>query len=115
MRNIGGSILPSGSPEVYKEKVGKFGAFQTRPMPELDTHGLFYARNTGDFADKFILVAMHSNGHSCNELAKRIIEAWKTGKSEKIDRAMEQAQYILDCGGLTKSEATMRYIAIGAF
>lgn len=112
MRHIGGSILPSGSPEVYKEKTGKFGSFQTRPLPDLDTHGLFYARNSGEFAGKFILIAMHSNGHSCDALAKRIINAWETKDPE---RAMEQAQYILDCGGMMKSLTTMRYIAVGAF
>lgn len=109
-RHIGGSLLPSGGPDVYRSKRGAHGDFETRPLPDLDTHGLFYARNSGDYAGQFILVAMHPNGYSCDELAKRILAAWESGKPE---RALQQADYILKCGGLSKDTETMRRLAQG--
>jgi len=113
MANIGNSILPSSDRFVLQAKSGKHGTFETRALPDLDTHGLFYARAKGDYAGHFILIAMHPNGYSCDALAKRILDAWE-GKSTP-ERAMDQYRYILDCGGMGKSENSMQYIVNGEF
>ncbi len=105
-RHIGGSLLPSGGPEVYLSKRGEHGDFETRPLPDLDTHGLFYAPR----GHTFRLIAMHPNGYSCDELAKRILDAWESGKPE---RALQQADYILKCGGLSIDLDAMRRLAQG--
>ncbi len=111
-RNIGGSLLPSGSPQVYAPKVGAHGTFETRPLAELDTHGLFYARATGEFAGRFILIASHPNGYTCDELARRIIAAWNGGP---VERALQQFDFALDCGGTGKRRETIEQITRGEF
>lgn len=113
--HMGGSILPSSGPTTYEDKVGKFGTFQTRPIVDLDTHGLFYARNAGDYAGKFILLATHPNGYTCDALAKRIINAWgdSEGKSAEEKDALDQVQYILDCGGLARHMGTFEQVIKG--
>lgn len=83
--NIGGSILPSSSPQVLEPITMPKGTLQVREMPHLDTHGLFVDSR---------LVAMHPNGYSCRSLAERIA-------SGDVGRVRQQAQYILDCGGMT--------------
>lgn len=83
--NIGGSILPSSSPQVLEPIATPKGVFQVRGMFHLDTHGLFVDSR---------LVAMHPNGYSCRSLAERIA-------SGDAARVRQQAQYILDCGGMT--------------
>jgi len=100
-RNIGGSLLPSAGAETYRAKEGKFGTFEIRPILDADSHGLFYARNYGDCAGTFILIAMHPNGYSCDNLAERIIAAWNNEGA--ANRAIQQFDYILACGGLTES------------
>lgn len=114
-RNMGGSILPSAGATTYVDKVGKFGTFQTRALADLDTHGLFYARNEGEWAGKFILLAMHPNGYTCDALATRIVTAWgdAEGKSNDAKWALEQAQYILDCGGLARRMDTFEQLIKG--
>jgi len=112
-RHIGGSILPSGSPEIYRPKVGKYGTFETRPLADLDTHGLFYTRLEGPHAGVAILIASHPNGYSCNVLAERLLSAWD-GKLSK-SRALEQFDYILSCGGIGKARDTIDAIGDGAF
>lgn len=114
-RHIGGSILPSASREVYETKQGKHGSFQTRPVAELDTHGLFFARNEGEFAGVYILIASHPNGYSCDHLAKRILEAWEPQDPRSVGRALEQFDYILSCGGMGKSRTAIEYITKGEF
>ena len=83
--NIRGSILPSSSPQVLSPIVTPKGTLQVRGMPDLDTHGLFVDSR---------LVAMHPNGYSCRSLAEHIA-------SGDVGRVRQQAQYILDCGGMT--------------
>jgi hypothetical protein len=100
---IGGSILPSSDPQILQVFQGKHGSFQVRPLPELDTYGLFL--------DEKQLLAMHPNGYSCHELAKRILAVWD-GKSD-VKRAMEQFDYILACGGLGKSRGSIEFIIKG--
>lgn len=112
-KNIGGSILPSSDRFVLQAKSGLHGTFETRALPELDTHGLFYARSNGEFAGHFILIAMHPNGYSCDELAKRILDAWKCESTP--ERAVQQHQYILDCGGLGQSISRIESLVNGSW
>lgn len=109
-QNIGGSLLPSSGPTTYREKMGKFGTFQTRPMPDLDTHALFYAPNRGDYAGQYSLIAMHPNGYTCDELALRMIAAWDSGDTS---RALAQAEYVTACGGLSKGMRAFEVLAAG--
>lgn len=95
--NIGGSILPSASLGTYEIKQGAHGSFQTRPLPELDTHGLFHDDGRGY---GFQLIASHPNGYSCDELAARIIATWRDHNAVTAARAISQFDYILDCGGM---------------
>ena len=83
--NIGGSILPSSSPQILEPIAPPKGVLQVREMLHLDTHGLFVDSR---------LVAMHPNGYSCRSLAEHIA-------SGDVGRVRQQAQYILDCGGMT--------------
>jgi hypothetical protein len=103
-RNIGGSLLPSGSAETYQVKVGKFGSFETKRLESLDTHGLYF---TGGGMTEY-LVATHGNGFSCDELAKRIIAGWISGDSAS---ALRQFDYILACGGMGVARDRIEYLA----
>lgn len=107
-RHVGGSLLPSNDATVLKAKTGLHGSFETRVLPDLDTHGLFFARNTGEFAGSFMLIATHANGYSCDELAKRLIAAWESGDTE---RALAQFDYVLACGGMGMSRDRIEYLA----
>lgn len=88
-RHVGGSILPSSNRQILQPMVCKFGTLQVRAILVLDTHMLFLTTATGE-----IIVAEHPNGYSCHELATRMM----AGDAKKV---REQAQYILDCGGMT--------------
>lgn len=95
--NFGGSLLPSGDPLIYVPMVGRYGTFETRPCVDIETHALMFARNHGKHAGSFVMVAIKHNGYSCAALARRIIEGWETGDATS---AIEQFEYILECGGL---------------
>lgn len=101
---MGGSLLPSHDARVLApQTVGKF-LFVVMPMPELETYALMANGS---------VIAMHPNGYSLKEIVSRIaayracVET-KT-KSVAMQRALTQWQYILDCGGLTKSESALTY------
>jgi hypothetical protein len=111
-RNIGGSILPSAGRDTYHAKEGKYGSFETRPMTELDTHGLYFAYGSTEIAKSYVLIASHPNGYSCDELAKRMVSGWATGDTKW---AMEQFDYILACGGRGIDRETVEGIANGLF
>jgi hypothetical protein len=102
-RNIGGSILPSSEPRILRPQVGAHGTLQVRPLPELDTHGLFLGES--------LLLAQHSNGYSCNVLAERILSAWRGERD--VASAMEQFDFILACGGKGLPRAAIENIARG--
>ena len=89
-RHIGGSILPSSAPHILQPMVHPFGTLQVRALPDLDKHALFHLHDRGES-----IIAMHPNGYSCHELALRII----SGDEQRI-RA--QADYIQQCGGMTR-------------
>jgi hypothetical protein len=94
MKNIGGSILPSSSPKILTPIVCSFGTLQVKAQPELDTHSLFL----GD-----TIIASHPNGFSCHALAERM------QKGEWV-RAMEQADYIVRCGGTADKEMVQKLV-----
>lgn len=111
-RHIGGSILPSAGRDTYQTKKGIHGSFETRPMTELDTHGLYFACGAGETAKSYVLIASHPNGFSCDELARRMIQGWAT---DNMQKAMEQFDYILACGGKGIARETIEEIANGRF
>lgn len=82
-RTIGGSLLPSSDARILKP----LGKLSVRPIPALDTHGLFY--------DGECLLAMHPNGYSCHELAVRMAKGDARG-------VRDQVAFLLACGGLSK-------------
>lgn len=96
---IGGSILPSSEPRILQPLVGQHGAFQVRPLPELDTYGLFFDDS---------LIATHPNGYSCHSLAERTLAVWEGARDEAY--AMAQFDYILSCGGLGRARTAIEYI-----
>ncbi|OWZ90417.1 hypothetical protein B9J07_27920 [Sinorhizobium sp. LM21] len=108
-RHIGGSLLPSADSRTYEIKQGKHGNFQTRALPELDTHGLFF--DSGD-GHGFQLIASHPNGFSCDELAKRIIDAWEKNNAWTSAKAITQFDYILDCGGIGRKRVRIEDIIL---
>jgi hypothetical protein len=109
-RHMGGSILPSAGPTTYKRKEGSHGAFETRPLDELDTHGLYFIPKPGVLPVEEALIASHPNGFSCDNLAQRMIDGWSSGDAE---RAMDQFDYILACGGEGLDRDTLDKIAKG--
>ena len=81
--NIGGSILPSSSPQVLQPMPYHGGVLQVVPDYAADTHHLQFDGKT---------IASHPNGYSCHCLAQRMI-------SDTPARVQSQAKYIVDCGG----------------
>lgn len=88
--SVGGSLLPSNEARILQPVATPFGTLQVRVIAELDTHGLFLKHASGE-----TLLATHPNGYSCHVLLERMAK-------REIDRAVEQAKYILDCGGTTR-------------
>lgn len=83
---------------------GKHGSLQVRDLGnDLDSAGLFYKCLPYEhyLEPDFQLIAMHPNGFSCHALSERILKAWESPTTELADHAVAQAQYILDCGGMT--------------
>jgi hypothetical protein len=95
-RNIGGSLLPSNEPRILRAVETPFGVLQVRALPELDTHALFHRyQETTAYPGGETMLAMHPNGYSCYALLERMVAKDVTG-------VVEQAKYILACGGLTR-------------
>lgn len=98
-RNVGGSLLPSNEARILRPVETPFGVLQVRVIAELDTHGLFHKHAQGE-----TLLATHPNGYSCFELLERMARGDRA-------RALEQARYILACGGTARQldhiDATM--------
>lgn len=87
MKNIGGSILPSSSPEILKPMPYKMGSLQVQADEGKDTHHLCYIVGDGSK-----VLASHPNGYSCYNLGRRMIR-----ETPNMSRA--QADYIVRCGG----------------
>jgi hypothetical protein len=101
---IGGSLLPSTPRAEERVYVGKHGVLRVVPSTELDTHFLTLGQR---------ILAEHPNGCSCAELAKRILTAWDNPCVVSTRRVLEQVKYIVDCGGMTRSERTFVHILKG--
>lgn len=82
-RNIGGSILPSSSPQILAPMKFGAGVLQVVQDFEADTHHLTLQGK---------VIASHPNGYSCHELGKRMLAGDRV-------RVIAQAAYIVDCGG----------------
>lgn len=89
------SILPNSSPEILRPMLGCGGVFQVIWVEALDVHALLYERNGAKHGA--VTLACHNNGHSCRALAERMI-------SGPVERALEQAEFIRDCGGMAASQ-----------
>ena len=93
MKRIGNSVLPSSDPSILKPMPLGEAVFQVVPDEPMDTYHLVFCHN-----DSAAVIASHPNGFSCHCLAERIIK----GNSERIKN---QAEYIIACGGTSKSLA----------
>ena len=93
------SVLPNSSPEVLQPLPGCGGIFQVVWMSQLGAHALLFQ----DSRSYVTLLATHHNGHSCRELASRMV-ARETG------RAVEQLEYIQRCGGTARSSEALYFI-----
>jgi len=93
MKNIGGSIFSSSSPEILRPIKLKVGTLQIVPDEQKDTHLLNYIKG-----ESVSLLASHPNGFSCHSLATRWINS-RTNKPEDRLLFLEQAEYIVLCGG----------------
>ena len=104
-------LSPYVDPDIL---TGKHGQLQVRALPDADTFGLFYLANPADGMTRgWTLLACHPNGHSCKELANRILAAWAgTGDGA---RAVDQFDFILRCGGLGRSLETILHIIRGQY
>jgi hypothetical protein len=91
MKNIGGSLFNSSNDLILRPIPFGKAVFQVVPNEPLDTHHLVFSHN-----GKAAVVASHPNGFSCHVLAERIIK----GDTQRIK---EQADYIIACGGTSKS------------
>lgn len=87
LRNIGGSILPANCPEILLPVPYNGGELQLRVLVDEDTHVLVFVRN-GEEQE----LARHPNGYSCHALGKRLVAG-------DLERAFDQIEYILACGG----------------
>ena len=94
MANIGGSLLPSTPRASERTYAHARGTLRVVPSVELDTHFLTLGQR---------ILAEHPNGYSCAELAKRIVAAWDDPCVVSSRRVLEQARYIVDCGGMAKT------------
>ncbi len=92
IKTIGNSIFPSSNYLILRPiMVGK-AVFQVVPDEPMDTHHLIFTRD----GVNSVIIASHPNGFSCHCLAERII----TGDTQRIK---EQVDYIIACGGISKS------------
>jgi len=101
-KRIGNSVLPSSDQFILLPMPGKHGTFQVKAIPELDTHALTLTHSRGTST-----LALHSNGYSCHALAQRMHAAWEGTGS--VQRALEQFDYILACGGEGKARTAIEY------
>lgn len=112
----GNPILPPCDSQTQDILTGKFGRLQVRALPEADTFALFYLANALEDRPELIrgwtMLCCHPNGHSCKELATRIRAAWD---EHNETRAIEQFDYILQCGGLGRSLETVLMIVRGQY
>lgn len=95
---MAGSLLPSHDASVLKPVQLGSWTFTIEPLAALQTYILK--------ADGSAL-AMHPNGYSLKELVARLA-AYRAG-AVSANRVQQQWDYILDCGGMTKSRTALDY------
>lgn len=105
--SIGGGLMPSCDPPILNPVVGKHGTFEIRPLPVLDTHGLFFATNHGDYAGQFGIIALIPNAYSLKLLVDRILETTCWGGTADVIPAIEEYDRILESGGLSIERVRM--------
>ena len=107
-------LSPYVDPDIL---TGKHGRLQVRALPDADTFGLFYLANPVEDRPElkrgWTLLACHPNGHSSKELANRILAAWEGTGDEA--RAVDQFNFILECGGLGRSLETILAVIGGQY
>lgn len=94
MPNFGGSLLPSENNDTCTPQAWGADTLTVKRVPEREVYQLW-------LSDR-VLIAEHANGHSCKELADRMIAAKMMGS---WNRANEQRRYIRQCGGVTCDES----------
>lgn len=105
----GAPLLPGSSPEIRKPIDTPRAVFRVAPVDQLEVHALMVQVKGEEMHAPWPL-AMHANGYSCHELAKRIITYWDAPSVERKQRAVDQFIYITDCGGLKRSQAALYYL-----
>lgn len=110
------SILPSSNHQTCDLLTGAHGQLQVRELPIGETFALFYLANPCEGRHNlkrgWTMLAVHPNGHSCRQLANRILAAWAGADGA---RALEQFQHILDCGGLGRTYSTILAVIDGNY
>ena len=94
--HMAGSLLPSHNSQTLQPMQFKGRTFKVKPLQDIETYAL-----TVDGA----VLAMHPNGHSLKELADRI-GRFSVGTADR-QRVLDQWNYILACGGLTRSQTAL--------
>jgi hypothetical protein len=106
-------LSPYVNPDIL---TGKHGQLQVKPLPEADTFALFYLANALEDRPELVrgwtMLCCHPNGHSCKELAARILATWSGSDGA---RAVEQYDFILRCGGLGRSLETILAVIRGQY
>lgn len=96
---MAGSILPSHDSRTLEPVTLHNITFKIEPVESLQTYVLFADRSA---------IASHANSYSLRNLVDRIV-AFRAGRADKA-RVLEQWNYILDCGGMTRSQNTLVYL-----
>lgn len=97
-RHMAGSLLPSQSSRTLAPVTVGDWEFKIIPAPDLQTYVL-----TANGSN----LASHPNSYSLRELVDRIA-AHHNGKTT-ANRVHEQWDYILACGGMTRSNTALDY------
>jgi hypothetical protein len=108
-RNFGGSIFASESHDTLEPLTFQGATLQVRPIVEAEFYILEF---TAPGAPGPACLASHSNGHSVHQLAKRILAYWQAGAetcNTARQRAADQWEHILACGGMTKNRESLDY------
>lgn len=98
-RHMAGSLLPSQSSRTLAPATVGDREFKIIPVPELQTYVLLMEGSN---------IASHPNSYSLRELIDRIA-AHHSGRIT-ANRVTEQWDYILACGGMTRSKSTLDFI-----
>ena len=76
---------------------GKYGKLEVTAVDSLKMGAVRYCPTGADHLS--LLLAMHANVYSCEELLRRTLKAWED-PAARLNRAMAQFDFIIRCGGL---------------